>query len=390
MKLLVEHLNKRLDWRSLPERVQWVIDQAIAIQQIAAPTFNEASRAAYVAQQFEHLGLAQIEIDELFNVYGLMEGKDRHRLTVMVSAHTDTVFHIDTDLAVRRDTDLIYGPGLGDNSVGVAGMLGLIAALRESSEAPEADIWFVANTREEGLGDLGGIKAAFTRLKNRVAFVINLEGMAFGHVYHAGIAVRRLRIRAKAEGGHSWLNFGRSSAIHGIVELGASITRLRPPENPRTTYNIGLIEGGQSINTIASEASLWLDLRSEDSRALMVFEDEVRHLIPPLSKPDLTFEVEVVGDRPSGQIPPDHPLVQTALAALEQVGTQGTLENGSTDANVPLSMGCPAVTIGITRGGNAHRLDEFIETRPIADGLRQLILLTLTACAMTNDWARSR
>lgn len=389
MKLLVEHLNKRLDWRSLPERVHWVIDQAIAIQQIAAPTFNEASRAAYVARQFEHLGLTQIETDELFNVYGLLEGKARQRPAVMVSAHTDTVFQIDTDLTVHRDADVIYGPGLGDNSMGVAGMLGLIAALRESPEAPESDVWFVANTREEGLGDLGGIKAAFARLKDRIAFVINLEGMAFGHVYHAGIAVRRLRIKAKAEGGHSWLNFGRSSAIHGIVELGASITRLHPPENPRTTYNIGLIDGGQSINTIASEASLWLDLRSEDSRALRVFENEVRHLIPPLGKPDLTFEIEVVGDRPAGQIPPDHPLVQTALAALEQVGTPGTLENGSTDANVPLSMGCPAVTVGITRGGNAHRLDEFIETRPIADGMRQLILLTLTACAMTNDWARS-
>lgn len=390
MKLLVEHLNKRLDWRSLPERVQWVIDQAIAIQQIAAPTFNEASRAAYVARQFEYLGLNRIETDELFNVYGLLEGKDRQRPAVMVSAHTDTVFQIDTDLTVHRDADLIYGPGLGDNSMGVAGLLGLIAALRESPEAPESDLWFIANTREEGLGDLGGIKAAFTKLKDQVAFVINLEGMAFGHVYHAGIAVRRLRIRAKAEGGHSWLNFGRSSAIHGIVELGASITRLRPPETPRTTYNIGLIDGGQSINTIASEASLWLDLRSEDSRALMVFENEVRHLIPPLVRSDLAFEIEVVGDRPAGQVPPDHPLVQTALAALEQVGTQGTLETGSTDANVPLSMGCPAVTVGITRGGNAHRLDEFIETRPIADGMRQLILLTLTACAMTNDWARSR
>jgi acetylornithine deacetylase/succinyl-diaminopimelate desuccinylase-like protein len=280
---------------------------------------------------------------------------------------------------MRRENDLIYGPGLGDNSVGVSGLLGLAFFLQGAHITPPCDLWFVANTREEGLGDLGGMKAAFARVKPHIQQVINLEGMAFGHVHHAGIAVRRLHICASAEGGHSWLNYGRPSAIHGIVELGARITTLHPPQNPRTTFNIGMIDGGQTINAIATKASLWLDMRSEESTTLATFEHEVRSQVDAVAKSNLPITIDVVGDRPAGSISPEHPLVQAAMAVLARVGVQGTLENGSTDANVPLSQGTPAVTVGITRGGNAHRLDEYIETQPIADGMRQLVLLTLIA-----------
>lgn len=382
MKHLVEQFNNALDWTALPSRTQWVIDQGIAIQQIPAPTFHEAARAAYIARQFTTIGLINVEIDDFYNVYGLLCGK--RQLGMMVSAHTDTVFEQDTNLDIRRENTLIYGPGLGDNSMGVAGLLGLAATLQELGITPECDIWFVANTREEGLGDLGGMKAAFERLQPHISQVINLEGMAFGHVYHAGIAVRRLHVTAAAEGGHSWLNYGRASAIHGIVELGARITALHPPQSPRTTFNIGMIDGGQTINAIATRASLWLDMRSEDATTLSTFEQKVRAQVDALHKPDLTFAIEVVGDRPAGSIAPEHPLVQGALAALDIVGVRGTLENGSTDANVPLSHGVPAVTVGVTRGGNAHRLDEFIETGPIADGLRQLVILAL-ATAQQNQ-----
>ncbi|MBA3871428.1 MAG: M20/M25/M40 family metallo-hydrolase [Anaerolineae bacterium] len=379
MKQQIADWNKRIRWNELNEQVAWVVEQGIAIQQIPAPTFSEKVRAEYVANQFKQFGLQQIKIDEVYNVIGLMQGKQPQQSGIMVSAHTDTVFNADTDLTIRKDKDLIYGPGLGDNSVGVSGMLGLIAILQKLNIKPTYDVWFVANTREEGLGDLGGMKAVFEQLRQHIQYVINLEGMAYGHVYHAGIAVRRLHITAQAEGGHSWLNFGRTSAIHSIMELGAQITHLRPSESPRTTFNIGIIEGGQSINTIAAEAGLWLDLRSEESAALARFEREVRKLVEAAAKPNLTFKIEVVGDRPAGSIPTSHELVQAALAALEQTGVKGTLENGSTDANVPLAAGCPAVTIGITRGGNAHRSDEYIEVSPVASGMRQLLLLTLAA-----------
>lgn len=377
MKQPIAEWNKQINWNVVTETVDWIIDQSIAIQQIPAPTFSEEKRALYVAKQFRQLGLKNIEVDPVFNVVGLMEGKQSQEPGIMVSAHTDTVFAQEADLSVRRDKDTIWGPGLGDNSVGVGGLLGLASILNTLGIQPDCNVWFVANTREEGLGDLGGMKAVFEQLQPKIKCVINLEGMAFGHVYHAGIAVRRLHITAKGEGGHSWLNFGRTSAIHGILDLGAQITHITPPENPRTTYNVGIIEGGQSINTISTEAGIWLDLRSEESATLSKFEQDVRKIINKASKPNLPFTIEVVGDRPAGSISPNHELVQNALAALEQTGVKGTLENGSTDANVPLAAKCPAVTIGITRGGNAHRMDEYIEVPAIGSGMRQLVLLTL-------------
>ncbi len=385
MENLIIKLNRTLKWQWLPDIAQWVIQQALAIHRIPAPTFYEEQRGIYIMEQFKALGLVEVEMDALYNVYGLLPGNNRSLPGLMISAHTDTVFPQDTDLKVTVKDDLIYGAGLGDNSIGVAGMMGLIAAFQRQNWTAECDLWFVATTREEGLGDLGGMRAAFEKLKSRIASVINLEGLAFGHIYHAGIAVRRLHIKASAPGGHSWLHFGRPSAIHGIVELGARITSIHPPQNARTTYNIGMIEGGQSINSIATSASLWLDLRSEEPTALQLLERQVRSEIEAINKSELTMAIEVVGDRPAGNISTSHPLVLGAMAALAQVGVRGSLETGSTDANVPLAAGYPAVTIGITRGGNAHRLDEYIETKPIEAGMRQLTLLALAAASYQYD-----
>ncbi len=375
---MIDKLDRTIRWNALNEIARWAVEQAISLQQIPAPTFTEQRRAAHVADLFRGFDLEQVEQDDLFNVYGLIPGARRGAPAVMISAHTDTVFPETTDLTLKRDGDLLIAPGIGDNCMGVAGMLGLVSFLRRAGITPACDLWIVATTREEGLGDLGGMRAAFARLKPLVSSVINLEGLAFGHVYHAGIAVRRLKITAHTAGGHSWLHFGRPSAIHSLIQLGAKIVALPPPpQNPRTTYNIGIIEGGQSINSIATEASFWLDLRSEDARTLASFEQRVRAEIDAATSADVTFDVQVVGDRPAGYIAPDHPLVQRALDVLTQIGVHGTLETGSTDGNVPLSEGCPTVTVGITRGGNAHRLDEYVEIGPVAAGIHQLILLTL-------------
>lgn len=379
MRTLVKEIYRTTHWQTLPALAEWVIAEAVRIQQIPAPTFAETQRAQYVAAQFAALGLSEISIDDQFNVYGLLPGIQRHAPGILISAHTDTVFPADTDLAVRYEYDTIYGPGLGDNSLGVAGMLAVAKYLRDTGRQPACNLWFVATSGEEGLGDLRGMRAAFSRLQPQISSVINLEGLAFGHVYHAGIAVHRLHITAYAEGGHSWLHFGRASAVHGIMALGTQICRLVPPAMPRTTYNIGMIEGGQSINTIAATAGLWLDMRSEQSSVLRKLIDQVYGLMRGLETPELRFQAEVVGDRPGGMLSDQHPLIQGALAALELENVRATLETGSTDANIPLAAGCPAVTIGITRGGNAHRLDEYIETKPIAAGLRQLIILALSA-----------
>ncbi len=381
MKDCVRTAGAALDWRLLPDLSAFVVKQAMTIQQIPSPTFAEQRRAAYVEQAFIANGLTQVTTDEMFNVYGLLPGLDAEHAGIMITAHTDTIFPEDTDLTTHTGNGVINGPGLGDNSVGVAGILGLALALRRAGVRPDCNLWFVATTREEGLGDLGGMKSAFERLRGQVAAVINVEGLAFGHIYHAGIAVRRLHVTATAPGGHSWLHFGKTSAVHSILELGARIVKVQPPETPRTTYNIGMIEGGQAIDAIASSAGLWIDMRSESRAALTTLEQQIRALIDATRAPDLELSIEIVGDRPAGAIAIEHPLVQGAIATLAQVGVKGILETGSTDGNVPLAEGCPTVTVGVTRGGNAHRLDEYVETAPISAGMRQLVTLTLAAAA---------
>lgn len=379
MKKRIQQHHRGTDWGALATLATWALEAATRLQQIPAPTFAEDERGAYLLAQFRALGLHDLERDGVGNIYGRIPGAQPDGPALMLSAHLDTVFPAETDLSLTRTPDTLYGPGLGDNSMGVAGMLACVKWLQEHQITPACDIWCVGTTGEEGLGDLRGMRAAYEGLRERVAAVINLEGLAFGHIYNGGIAVHRLHITARADGGHSWLHFGRPSAIHGILQLGAKITQLRPSTQPRTTFNVGMIEGGQSINTISATAGLWLDLRSESQKELDRLVQQVRQLIDSVERPGLSFHVEVVGDRPAGHIPNDHPLVKGALAALESVGAQGTLESGSTDGNIPLAAGCPAVTIGITRGGNAHRLDEYIEVAPISGGLQQLILLTLAA-----------
>lgn len=363
-----------------------IVRDAIAIQQVPAPTFAEEKRAALIQERFEQYALQDVSTDEVFNVYGRWPGLDTARPALLVSAHLDTVFPAETDLTVRYEGDIIHGPGLGDNSLGVAGLLALLDIFRAYDLRPASDVWFVANSREEGLGDLGGIRAAWNRLGKRLGAAIIVEGMALGRIYHAGIAVRRLRITCRAPGGHSWLHFGNPSAIHGLIELGARIITLTPPVTPRTTYNIGLIEGGHSVNSLAASASLHLDLRSETPGALAALEHQVVNAIEALQQPNLTFETAIVGNRPAGRISSRHPLVQLAAEALTAIDCPITYENGSTDANILLANGLPTVTVGISRGGYAHRLDEYIETGPITSGVWQLLLLTLSATNQLHVW----
>jgi tripeptide aminopeptidase len=358
---------------------QQVIQDAVTIQQIPAPTFEEQRRAEFLRDRLAETGLQDVEIDEVYNVCGRWPGTDPDRPAVLVSAHTDTVFPLATDLTIRREGERIFGPGMGDNSLGAAGLLALAAMFRKFDIHPAADVWIVADSREEGLGDLGGMRAVWQRLAPRLGAAIVIEGMALGRIYHAGIAVRRLRIVCQAAGGHSWLHFGRPSAIHGLIELGARIVAITPPGQPRTTYNIGLIEGGHSVNSLATSAQLYLDMRSETREGLAAFEEQVVDALDSLQGPGLDFTSEVVGDRPAGFIDTDHPLVQLAVAALETTGYKPVFETGSTDANILLANDLPAVTIGLSYGGNAHRLDEYIETGSLADGLWQLLLLVTAA-----------
>jgi tripeptide aminopeptidase len=363
----------------MEQTIERLLDLACAIQQVPAPTFHERARADFICGQFTALGLRDVEIDDLGNVYGRRPGGAAR--PVLVTAHTDTVFPAGTPLTLTRSPERISGPGIGDNSLGVAGLCGLAWTLE--GDALPGDVILAANVGEEGLGDLRGMRRVVERFGAQSRAIVVLEGMVLGRIYHQGIGVRRYRLTARTEGGHSWLHFGRPSAIHALVRLGARITDLIVPASPKTTFNIGTIGGGTSVNTIAREASFDLDLRSEDPDMLTGLAARVEKLAASFNERGVGLDVHVIGDRPSGSIPRGHPLVQLAARALQDAGLPYSFENGSTDANLPLSQGLPCVGLGLAYGGNAHRPDEYIETREIDKGLQSVVNVVRGAFTLT-------
>jgi acetylornithine deacetylase/succinyl-diaminopimelate desuccinylase-like protein len=265
--------------------------------------------------------------------------------------------------------------------MGVAALLHLAHALEQANVANAGDIWFVANVGEEGLGDLRGMRAAVDRLGDDIGAAIALEGCDPSRIIHAGLGVRRYQISAAAGGGHSWSDFGAPSAIHALVRLAAQLTQLGVPKDQRSSFNIGVIEGGSSVNTIAERASLLLDLRSATPIGLDTLIRQVEQIVAGAhdSEPGVTFALKIVGDRPAGSIAREYPLAQLAGAAYLAEGLGAAYEIASTDANIPLSRGIPAVCIGVCDGGNAHRLDEYIEPARLPSGMRALLWLALAA-----------
>jgi acetylornithine deacetylase/succinyl-diaminopimelate desuccinylase-like protein len=316
----------------------------------------------------------------------------------VVSAHLDTVFPEDTPLDFRREADKVYGPGIGDNATGIAGLFGLLWGLRDetlrrpiahltSLEAKPSqgsgkhlqglpgDVWLVANVGEEGLGNLCGMSAVVDRFGSDVRAYLIVEGMALGQIYHRGLSVRRYEISACTHGGHAWVDFGKPSAIHELSGLITRLCALPVPVQPRSSMNVGIVSGGTTVNTIAAQAACLLDLRSEDKGVLARLARQVEAQIEAGNRVGVQFSWRIVGERPAGQIALNHPLVRQAIRCLEALGVQPLLNIGSTDANIPLSRGLPAVCIGLTSGGRAHTPEEYINTQPLGLGLTQLIML---------------
>ncbi len=341
------------------------------IQQIPAPPFGEAERARFVFEQMRREGLEAF-MDDLPNVYGCIRSREKTAPPLIVTAHLDTVFPAETDLRCRSEADRLYGPGLGDNALGVAALFGLIWMLRERRVHLPFDLWLIANSGEEGLGNLRGMKAVVERFGGAVSGYLVLEGLALGYIYHRGIGVRRYRLEVQTPGGHPWSNPEVPSAVHILGQIIAALSSLPLPAQPRTTLNIGRIGGGRGINVIASEAWLELDLRSESESTLQALWEQVLSTVERFRAPQVNLEIQNLGERPAGEIPPQHSLVQLAKACLLHQGIEPTLTAGSTDANIPLSRGYPALVLGITRGGQAHTLQEFIEIPPIQQGMEQL------------------
>jgi tripeptide aminopeptidase len=381
--------------------IQRLLDLAVAIQQIPAPTFHEAERAAFVRARFVKEGLQGVEIDATGNVYACFANTHQPPSSkgqpLIVTAHLDTVFPLNVDLTVRREQESILAPSIGDNSLGVAGLFGLVWALRERRLTLPGDLWLVANVCEEGLGNLRGMQAVVDRFNpldeqsaepaglfqrrartTSRAYII-IEGMALGQVYQRATGVRRYRLRVRTAGGHSWHDYGRPSAVHEMTSLATHITGLELPRQPRTTLNVGVISGGSSVNTIAAEAMLELDLRSENVVALEDLVRQVKKIVNSAQRPDVEVEMEAIGQRPTGEIPAEHWLVRLAQECLREVGVEPHLNIGSTDANLPLSLGLPAITIGLTNGGQAHTVYEFINIAPLEKGVEQLVRLVSQA-----------
>jgi acetylornithine deacetylase/succinyl-diaminopimelate desuccinylase-like protein len=245
--------------------------------------------------------------------------------------------------------------------------------LRERSIDLKGEVWFVANTGEEGLGDLYGMKAVVGRFGSDVLAYLVLEGMALGHVYHKAVGVKRYRIRAKTRGGHSWSDYGQPSAVLELTRLIGQLTALQLPSKPRTTINVGRMHGGTSINVIPAEAWLELDLRSEGRDELAELVKAVEILIESASRSEVHVEADVIGERPAGTMNPEHPFIDLAMNCLKEQRLNAVLTSGSTDANIPLSRGYPALVLGVSTGGGAHTKDEFINTEPVGKGMEQLV-----------------
>jgi tripeptide aminopeptidase len=356
-----------------------VVELTALISAVPSPTGEETAKSLLVERLLATAGLAA-ERDAIGDVVGVIPGRlgsQPGTPRLLIAAHIDTVFPIATPLEVKRSADRLSGPGVGDNSVAVAAAIKLADLLRIAGEVPAVDVLLTGNVGEEGLGNLRGIREVLAS-RSDIGAVVALEGHNLGRVTHVAVGSRRFRITVKGPGGHSWGDFGRPNAIHGLSRLIAELDAIPLPRSPKTTLNVGMISGGVSVNTIAPEASCLLDLRSIDESALRRLSDRVTRLVERSNRGDaVVYTAESIGERPAGVVSADSPIVQIAAGTLSALGLEPSFDASSTDANVAIAAGIPAVCIGLTTGGNVHRTDEFIDLEPVSRGVTQLGLLTL-------------
>ncbi|HEU5430438.1 MAG TPA: M20/M25/M40 family metallo-hydrolase [Thermomicrobiales bacterium] len=352
-----------------------VLAMTARIAAVAAPTGEEGARARFVATALDDAGLPAT-IDAIDDVVARLAGRESTAPPLLLAAHLDTVFVQGTPLPIRCEGDMMYGPGVGDNSVGIASVLAMPVILRAAGETPAADVLLTGNVGEEGLGNLRGIRAVLDANPN-VGAVVAVEGHNLGRVTHVAVGSRRYRIEATGPGGHSWGDWGRPSALHALARLINDLDSIPLPRIPKTTLNVGVIEGGISVNSIAPSASCLLDLRSVDAAALARLADRVERVVASHDRGGVAFTATLLGERPAGVVPLDSPIVRRAAAILAALGIDASFDASSTDANVPIGRGIPAICVGLTTGGNVHREDEYIDTEPLVAGLTQLALLTL-------------
>ena len=369
-------------YRAAEQLLEDVVDLTVAISEVPAPTDDEMTRAYAVADHMRGLGFAHIQIDSIGNVTGRITGR-QPGTPVAIAAHIDTVFDRSTDLAVRRTKGRIAGPGVGDNSLGVAASLYLHRVFELAGVQPAVDLIVTGNVGEEGLGNLRGIRAVLDS-NPEVAAVIAVEGHNLGRVTNVAVGSKRYRVSVVGPGGHSWGDFGRANAIQVAAQMVGELTSIRLPDAPKTTLSVGTITGGTSVNTIAPTCEFLLDLRSIDAEMLETLADQVEGVLER-SRKDVAVSYDILGVRPAGRVSQDSPLIRIASTVLESLGISPIADASSTDANIPISRGIPSVCIGLTSGGNVHRVDEYIDTAPIVDGLYQLAITAFAIAEQVAD-----
>lgn len=362
------------------------ISEQIRACEIPAPGFKEETRALWFKQRFTELGLKNVRLDKVGNVLGERPGAGGGPVLVL-AAHLDTVFPEGTDVRVKRDGSILKGPGIGDDCRGLAVILAVARALNAAKVETDGAIIFVANVGEEGLGDLRGVRHLFNEeLKGRATHFISVDGVG-DDLTNVAVGVVRYRATFRGPGGHSYGAFGLPSPIHAMGRAIEKISRFQVPKQPKTTFNVGKIEGGTSVNSIAHTAWMEVDMRSENAeelgrleanfkRAVQAAVDEENQARP--DKSPITIELSIVSQRPAGVQPADSPIVLTALAASNALGIKARLTAGSTDSNIPISLQIPAITIdGGGAGKGAHSLDEYFDTTDSYLGTQRALLITL-------------
>lgn len=364
----------------------WCIEELIALTEIPAPPFGEDERAAAMMGRFRKLGLSQVWKDEEGNVYaerpGIGDGP-----TLVLAAHMDTVFPSGTVTTVRREGQRLAAPGVGDNSVGLVTLLTVLKALQEAKVKTDGTLIFMGTVGEEGTGDLRGVKHLFllSPLRERVDLFVALDGTDDKNVTNQALGSRRYRVTYSGPGGHSWSAFGTPNPAFAMARSLAKLAELRLARNPRQSYNVGVIGGGISVNSIPSEVWMEIDLRGESVELLKKTEEtflryvdegvEEENRVRSLTGP-LTVKKELIGDRPSGETPSDAPIVQTAVEVTRLIlgNSQVQLLRSSTDANLPISLGIPAITIGGGGDGlGAHSISESFDPTDWERGIRRVL-----------------
>lgn len=356
-----------------------------AITEIPAPTFQEEVRGLDYKKRLEALGIQNITVDEVGNVFGVRPGTGKGPKLV-VCAHLDTVFPEGTDVKAKVKDGVIYAPGIGDDGRGLASVLTIIRSLNQANIETEGDIIIGANVGEEGLGDLRGMKTLFKN-RNDIDGFISIEPGSPERTTYLGVGSKRYSITFKGPGGHSYGAFGTPSPIHALTRAGARIAGLEVPTNPKTTFNIGLISGGTSVNTISETANMVLDLRSSSQEQLLSLEDTVLNILKEAAEEEnkrwntdvIEVDIKLVGDRPAGSQSVESMAVQAALAATKSLGFEPILAPaGSTDSNVPINLGIPAVTLGGGgETGGTHTLDEWFDPKDSYYGVQKILLTIL-------------